>query len=220
MLHKANSASALLGGPGTVNGMTSGNANHHPDSAKVIVVREGLYEVDLGSWTCFSTYWPGDTCLITRGTWFFDGTWDPLPIEQAEKLEEAHMSKFCGAALINAHQNPGAQGGPPEELQTKGMAGGGATSTPALHRVSFNDFHVDWTSPTDVFWYSAATSHKLMRSVGQKLGFSDWGHRICRGYYKPALIVDRPSEISHIVFVIHGIGQKMDTGRIVRNCSA
>lgn len=223
MLHKANSTSALLGGPG-LNGYNAMGPNHYPDLNKVVVVREGLYEVDLDSWTCFSTYWPGDTCVITRGTWFYDGTWDPLPVEQAEKLEEAHMSKFCGSSLINHAQQkpPQSQGNLLEDpLGKLGAAAAGTTNNaPAIHRISFNDFHVDWTSPTDVFWYSTATSHKLMRSVGQKLGFSDWGHRICRGYYKPALIMDRPSEISHIVFVIHGIGQKMDTGRIVRNCSA
>lgn len=33
------------------------------------------------------------------------------------------------------------------------------------------------------------------------------GHRLCRGYYKPASKEDRPSEISHLVFVVHGIGE-------------
>ncbi|CAL8099836.1 unnamed protein product [Orchesella dallaii] len=215
MLQKANSASALLGNNGNYANHVSGTtptAPINPDMTKVIIVREGLYEVDLESWTCFSTYWPGDVCIITRGTWFYDGTWDALPVDQAEKLEEGHMGKFCGASLINIQTVVGQT---EEDKKT-----GGTTAAPAIHRVSFNDFHVDWTSPTDIHWYSTATSHKFMRSVGQKLGFSDWGHRICRGYYKPASIVDRPSEIGHIVFVIHGIGHKMDTGRIVRNCSA
>lgn len=214
-LYKANSASALLGNGG--NGMHSISPNHHPDINHIVVVREGLYEVDIGSWTCFSTYWPGDTCLITRGTWFYDGTWDPLPVEQAEKLEEAHMLKFCGSALINHQQNIPGQSHPDDPQK---QASGNSANAPAIHRITFNEFHVDWKSPQDIFWYSQATSHKLMRSFGQKLGLSDWSHRICRGYYKPAVIHDRPSEISHIVFVIHGIGQKMDTGRIVRNCSA
>lgn len=214
-LYKANSTSALLGsGPNGLN--SSYPPGHHADINNIIVVREGLYEVDLGSWTCYATYWPGDTCLITRGTWFYDGTWDPLPVEQAEKLEEAHMLKFCGAALINHQQQVPGQSHP-DDPQNKT---GNSANAPAVHRITFNEFHVDWKSPTDIFWYSQATSHKLMRSFGQKLGLSDWSHRICRGYYKPAMIQDRPSEISHIVFVIHGIGQKMDTGRIVRNCSA
>ena len=29
---------------------------------------------------------------------------------------------------------------------------------------------------------------------------------------------DKPPEIGHLVFVVHGIGQKMDTGSIVTRC--
>ena len=39
------------------------------------------------------------------------------------------------------------------------------------HRISFTDFHVDWSSATEIHLYSKAVSHKLMRSVSQRLGF-------------------------------------------------
>lgn len=46
------------------------------------------------------------------------------------------------------------------------------------------------------------------------------GYRLFRGYKSEASLSDRPDvEITHLVFVIHGIGQKMDTGRIIRNTS-
>lgn len=32
-----------------------------------------------------------------------------------------------------------------------------------------------------------------------------------------ANIEDKPRDIDHIVFVVHGIGQKRDTGKIIRN---
>lgn len=28
---------------------------------------------------------------------------------------------------------------------------------------------------------------------------------------------DKPRDIDHLVFVVHGIGQKRDTGKIIRN---
>lgn len=32
-----------------------------------------------------------------------------------------------------------------------------------------------------------------------------------------ALMDDKPHDIDHLVFVVHGIGQKRDTGKIIRN---
>jgi hypothetical protein len=46
------------------------------------------------------------------------------------------------------------------------------------------------------------------------------GYRLCPGYKLDAKETDRPVDVTHLVFVIHGIGQKMDTGRIIRNTSA
>ncbi|XP_035703200.1 phospholipase DDHD1 isoform X2 [Folsomia candida] len=177
----------------------------------IIIVRGGLYEADLESWTCVATYWPGDKCQITRGTWFYDGTWQPLSVGHADKLEEEHLGQFSGVSLSLFSQTNNSSSQP--DSPTK-------KNRPVAHRVSFCEFHVDWTSPTEIHLFSKAASYKFMRSVGQRLGFQTWGHRLCRGYFKPASKDDRPSEISHLVFVVHGIGQKMDTGRIVRNCAS
>lgn len=43
------------------------------------------------------------------------------------------------------------------------------------------------------------------------------GYRLKRGYKTLANIEDKPRDIDHIVFVVHGIGQKRDTGKIIRN---
>jgi phospholipase DDHD1 len=32
-----------------------------------------------------------------------------------------------------------------------------------------------------------------------------------------ATLEDKPSQTTHIVFVVHGIGQKMDQGRLIEN---
>uniref|UniRef100_A0A8C7G733 DDHD domain containing 1 n=1 Tax=Oncorhynchus kisutch TaxID=8019 RepID=A0A8C7G733_ONCKI len=46
---------------------------------------------------------------------------------------------------------------------------------------------------------------------------SSSGTRLHRGYVEEASLEDKPPQTTHIVFVVHGIGQKMDTGRIIKN---
>ena len=49
--------------------------------------------------------------------------------------------------------------------------------------------------------------------------FSAAGTRLHRGFQSEATMDDKPPDITHLVFVIHGIGQKMETGKIIRCCS-
>lgn len=43
------------------------------------------------------------------------------------------------------------------------------------------------------------------------------GYRLKRGYKTRTNMEDKPRDIDHLVFVVHGIGQKRDTGKIIRN---
>jgi hypothetical protein len=46
------------------------------------------------------------------------------------------------------------------------------------------------------------------------------GSKLIRGYKETATDHDKPVDISHLVFVVHGIGQKMNIGaQIFRNTS-
>lgn len=47
--------------------------------------------------------------------------------------------------------------------------------------------------------------------------FAATGYRLKRGYKSRASMEDKPRDIDHLVFVVHGIGQKRDTGKIIRN---
>lgn len=49
------------------------------------------------------------------------------------------------------------------------------------------------------------------------LPVSSSGTRLHRGYVEEASPEDRPPQTTHVVFVVHGIGQKMDQGRIIKN---
>lgn len=90
----------------------------------------------------------------------------------------------------------------------------------AIHSLKLSRNHVDWHSVDEVYLYSDATTSKIARTVTQKLGISkalSSGTRLHRGYVEEATLEDKPPQISHIVFVVHGIGQKMDQGRIIKN---
>uniref|UniRef100_A0A3B1J484 DDHD domain containing 1 n=1 Tax=Astyanax mexicanus TaxID=7994 RepID=A0A3B1J484_ASTMX len=89
-----------------------------------------------------------------------------------------------------------------------------------IHSLKLSRSHVDWHSVDEVYLYSDATTSKIARTVTQKLGFSkasSSGTRLHRGYVEEASLEDKPPLTTHIVFVVHGIGQKMDKDRIIKN---
>ena len=66
-----------------------------------IVVRGGVYEVDLAEWKCHSIYWPGEAFDIQRGTWFQEITWQPLQCEYADRIEQEHLNHFRGHKMAD-----------------------------------------------------------------------------------------------------------------------
>ena len=48
-----------------------------------------------------STYFLGEDheCKIMRGTWFYDGSWQPLEIGYASQIEAEHLGTFLGHRL-------------------------------------------------------------------------------------------------------------------------
>ncbi|XP_036140465.1 phospholipase DDHD1 isoform X2 [Monomorium pharaonis] len=145
----------------------------------------------------------GEEWEIMRCTWYYDGSWIPLETEHSKVIEEVHLELF---QKKNNNQNVAAcDTNIPQSYKV-------------LHTEQFPEFHVDWHSINDVTLYSEYTPTKLMRSVTSKLGFAKTtGYRLKRGYKACASIDDKPRDIDHLVFVVHGIGQKRDTGKIIRN---
>lgn len=172
------------------------------DDVERVVVRGGMYEVDLSKRICVSIFWPGEETVITRGTWFYESNWQPVDVELSEPIEKIHLTQFLGKK--------------PFEVIVD-------TSTPkkVLHTERVSDFSVVWYAPMEVYLYSQATPSKIVRSFTQRLGgyfHKKSGTRLLRGYKEVATDVDRPKDITHLVFVVHGIGQKMDIGgRILQN---
>ncbi|XP_010012445.1 PREDICTED: phospholipase DDHD1-like [Nestor notabilis] len=141
-----------------------------------------------------------------RGQWFIDGTWQPLEEEEGNLIEQEHLKCFKGQQLQESFDI---------EEQAKPV-----DRKEAIHSLKLSRNHVDWHSVDEVYLYSDATTSKIARTVTQKLGISkalSSGTRLHRGYVEEATLEDKPPQISHIVFVVHGIGQKMDQGRIIKN---
>uniref|UniRef100_A0A8D3CWR9 DDHD domain containing 1a n=1 Tax=Scophthalmus maximus TaxID=52904 RepID=A0A8D3CWR9_SCOMX len=141
-----------------------------------------------------------------RGQWFIDGTWLPLEEEESDLIEQEHLNHFRGQQMQDTFETD-------LVVQT-------VDSKDAIHSMKLSRTHVDWHSVEEVYLYSDATTSKIARTVTQKLGFSkasSSGTKLHRGYVEEASPEDRPPQTTHIVFVVHGIGQKMDQGRIIKN---
>ncbi|NXW46513.1 DDHD1 Phospholipase, partial [Nyctiprogne leucopyga] len=171
-----------------------------------VCVRSGLYEVDVASGESYPVYWnQTERIPVMRGQWFIDGTWQPLEEEESNLIEQEHLNRFKGQQLQESF-----------DMEVSKPVDG----KEAIHSLKLSRNHVDWHSVDEVYLYSDATTSKIARTVTQKLGFSkasSSGTRLHRGYVEEATLEDRPPQTSHIVFVVHGIGQKMDQGRIIKN---
>ncbi|XP_074146665.1 phospholipase DDHD1 isoform X1 [Sminthopsis crassicaudata] len=211
-----------------------------------VCVRGGLYEVDVAQGECYPVYWnQSDKIPVMRGQWFIDGTWQPLEEEESNLIEQEHLKCFKGQQMqenfdievsrpIDGKDGSGISYAvvyhlPPFSLPLFKWRGYKESTdaaclkrkrSQAIHSLKLSRNHVDWHSVDEVYLYSDATTSKIARTVTQKLGFSkasSSGTRLHRGYVEEATLEDKPSQTTHIVFVVHGIGQKMDQGRIIKN---
>ncbi|XP_017367875.1 phospholipase DDHD1 isoform X5 [Cebus imitator] len=192
-------------------GFCQRTAGHEPEMVELVniepvCVRGGLYEVDVTQGECYPVYWnQADKIPVMRGQWFIDGTWQPLEEEESNLIEQEHLKCFRGQQMQEIF-----------DIEVSKSIDG----KDAMHSFKLSRNHVDWHSVDEVYLYSDATTSKIARTVTQKLGFSkasSSGTRLHRGYVEEATLEDKPSQTTHIVFVVHGIGQKMDQGRIIKN---
>ncbi|KAF6129645.1 DDHD domain containing 1 [Phyllostomus discolor] len=194
------------------------SARHEPEMEQLVniervCVRGGLYEVDVTQGECYPVYWnQSDKIPVMRGQWFIDGTWQPLEEEESNLIEQEHLNCFRGQQMQESF----------DIEMSKSIEGkdGSGINYSAIRSLKLSRNHVDWHSVNEVYLYSDATTSKIARTVTQKLGFSkasSSGTRLHRGYVEEATLEDKPSQTTHIVFVVHGIGQKMDQGRIIKN---
>ncbi|XP_072895950.1 phospholipase DDHD1b isoform X1 [Hemitrygon akajei] len=205
-----------------------------------VCVRGGLYEVNVIDKECYPVYWlQPDKILVMRGQWFIDGTWQPLEEEDSDLIEAEHLKRFRGQQIQDVFELDVAKSMDGKDVfyqlpsfyfpflfkrrgckKIAGTACYKRKCSQAIHSLKLSRNHVDWYSVDEVYLYSDATTSKIARTVTQKLGFSkasSSGTRLHRGYVEESSLEDKPPIPTHIVFVVHGIGQKMDQGRIIKN---
>uniref|UniRef100_A0A8C3AU69 DDHD domain containing 1 n=1 Tax=Cyclopterus lumpus TaxID=8103 RepID=A0A8C3AU69_CYCLU len=210
-LNPGTRTSSVHGGHGSVDTSTVSSEERDTDCIDInvepVCVRGGLYEVDVKERECNPVYWKQqDHIPVMRGQWFIDGTWVPLEEEESDLIEHEHLNHFRGQQMQDTFET---------DLVVRTV-----DSKDAIHSLKLSRTHVDWHSVDEVYLYSDATTSKIARTVTQKLGFSkasSSGTRLHRGFVEEASPEDRPPQTTHIVFVVHGIGQKMDQGRIIKN---
>ncbi|XP_016133779.1 phospholipase DDHD1-like [Sinocyclocheilus grahami] len=208
-------------------------------ATEAVCVRGGLYEVDVRNKECSPVYWNQQDCIpVMRGQWFIDGTWMPVEEDESDLIEKEHLACFRGQQIQGAFETDTLAKTvdrkdvlshfPPFYLAFLFKWSGYQTSAKshkrkrcqAIHSLQLSRNHVDWYSVDEVYLYSDATTSKIARTVTQKLGFSkasSSGTRLHRGFVEEASLDDKPPQTTHIVFVVHGIGQKMDKDRIIKN---
>uniref|UniRef100_A0A8C9WRE3 DDHD domain containing 1 n=1 Tax=Scleropages formosus TaxID=113540 RepID=A0A8C9WRE3_SCLFO len=190
-----------------------GDADAESDS-EAVCVRGGLYEVDVKERECYPVYWnQQDRIPVMRGQWFIDGTWLPLEEDESDLIETEHLACFRGQQMQDTFDTD-------VVAKTVDSKDGEKYNAKSIHSLKLTRTHVDWHSVDEVYLYSDATTSKIARTVTQKLGFSkasSSGTRLHRGYVEEASPEDKLPQATHIVFVVHGIGQKMDQGRIIKN---
>ncbi|TGZ72920.1 hypothetical protein CRM22_001799 [Opisthorchis felineus] len=179
-----------------MNGATSAESG----STRKIVVRGDLFEADVSKKLCSPIFWHGqrrsavgtrgDWCTtpIERGIWFNKINWIPLDFDLASIIEEEHVSKVIPKLKTSK-----------DEKSTKQR----------LHKFSHGNFSVTWMNNGDV--YLITRSAEPFRHV--KLQGDLSSVPISRGYRDSADPKDCRPPITHLCFVVHGIGQQLASVR-------
>ncbi|KAL3314271.1 Phospholipase ddhd1 [Cichlidogyrus casuarinus] len=152
---------------------------------------------------------------ILRGSWFKEiskGVLEPLEDEyMAEKIENSHVAYFTDVADLTNEPVPDqdiASSISSEQLNI-------SNKKAPIHVLQFPEYEIEWFSQDEIYLYSNSATSNFRK----RLGISKSGYRLVRGYNQFARIDDKPPDITHLCFVIHGIGQKLATGAIVKACS-
>ncbi|KAM7536130.1 hypothetical protein Aperf_G00000103755 [Anoplocephala perfoliata] len=197
------------------------------EKSKPLVVRDGLYEVDVPTKRCYPIYWDSHSgpASILRGVWFKEPAGpNPIPIEDESMVEQlestyamlyhrllATESTHSGSVSpkLDADEDSGA-----DTPATAVSVSSNSIRHACVHTLKFSDCHVDWYSLDELYLYMESTTFYIRQTLGlQKVGI-----RLGRGYFEEADLHTPPPVYSHLVFVVHGIGQKFLKGSIITAC--
>ncbi|XP_062519329.1 uncharacterized protein LOC134194412 [Corticium candelabrum] len=180
-----------------------------------VLVRDGMYTADVKKKVCQPVYWEGSPTVIIRGTWFVEtrkGVYQPLPEEEADYIERSHWSEPLRNKL---------EGGQDETDGTKSSSKSREPLFTAEQVASSSSSHcIAWYGEDDVWLNTKGITNSVTKRVGSLLGNKKKGDlvrakRLRRGWHTQPSKEDKLPKAIHLVMVIHGIGQALDSSSIV-----
>ncbi|PAV63267.1 hypothetical protein WR25_21561 isoform A [Diploscapter pachys] len=158
------------------------------------VVLNGLYRLSDDFDQIVAIYWKDDSKEIRRGTWF---TTDYQPMDSllADVIDRHHLQNFRGQVV-------------PEG--TTVFSKSESSNKPLLTELHTEHFDIRWSSVLDI--YMSDRKSALLRFWSKSIS-------IRRGYEKEAEWSDAAPEVSHLILVVHGIGQKGYENLIAQNAN-
>uniref|UniRef100_A0A915AY74 DDHD domain-containing protein n=1 Tax=Parascaris univalens TaxID=6257 RepID=A0A915AY74_PARUN len=171
------------------------SVNNHVNT-KSPVVLDGLYYVSETITSIYSIYWKDDEMEIRRGTWFLAESLQPINAEMADPIEAHHLHIFRSQMIPD----------------TPVFSEKESSKKPLLTELKLQDqYEVRWNSVIDITLYNNSKTSRLLRYI-------TWGKGtpLKRGY-EEATWDDGKRIISHLILVVHGIGQKGYENLIAKN---
>lgn len=190
-------------------------AKNLPDLYEICTVRGGLYDVDVVKRICKPVYWKAEPLRICRGTWFKgssnDTNWSPISEDEASSIENSHQALWMSMGI-----NPGMSF--KNMMQGQGEIMTDPDGKTVLCHLQLNGYYVEWNDLTEIWLHSEGMTSKIIRGMVQKIGGSTGVHAtpLHRGYHTESCETDCPADITHLVFVVHGIGQLMNNS--IKEC--
>ncbi|KAK3234807.1 hypothetical protein CYMTET_54951 [Cymbomonas tetramitiformis] len=211
------------------------------DIGERIVVKGGLHQVDLEMREMSPCYWSAAALpRVLRGSWFVErsGEWVPVEESVAEQLEGA----FLGQVWNRKTEQEGGWMGARVDLVGRDGAyveeamGGWVGGRVDLVGRTQGGLHAYFLEADQMWLCDDTLSTKIVRAMSQVAGSSSGppGARLRRGY-DAALMwrhnesdwgVEaeeqraRHTEVTHLVLVVHGIGQRLDFVSLTTDLSA
>ena len=90
-----------------------------------------------------------------------------------------------------------------------------------VDRLALEKCEIIWMSNGDTWKQKKDISTMVVAKIGEIISKPEpfGGVSIKRGYKESASQEDKPPPIGHLVFIIHGIGQNMDSSDIIQSAS-
>ncbi|CAB3404688.1 unnamed protein product [Caenorhabditis bovis] len=161
----------------------------------MIVVLNGQYEVNYNNTKIEPIYWKDDTKEIRRGSWFTPD-YQPLDMALSDQIEKNHLQYFRnqtipeGTTVFSKSEN---------------------SNKPILAELHADSCDIRWNSVIDISLHQKGNA--ILRYLWAK------STPLRRGYEKEAEWDDAAAEISHLILVVHGIGQKGYENLIAQNAN-